>query len=62
MGNSCPGKLHAALQKIQKTRLHSIDFCHFWRYNENTYELIYFFNVNLKEEQENGKKNEDHGR
>ena len=27
----------SARQKIQKTRLHSIDFCHFWRYNKNTY-------------------------
>lgn len=28
----------SAPQNIQKNRLPSIDFCHFWRYNENTCE------------------------
>ncbi len=46
-----------------------MDFWHFWRYNVNicgsmlhSSLLECTFNVKLKEEQENGKKNEDHGR
>ena len=29
--------------KCTKNRPPSMDFCHFWRYNENTCELNYFF-------------------
>ena len=32
--------LQTALQNIQKTRRHSIDFCHFWRYNEAVCEYV----------------------